>query len=81
MSADTAGSPSTARPEGDDTPEAQVYADPPAPAYQVWLCGRCDNELVSTATSLGEAGDLACENCGCRFDSTNGAFISDEEEA
>lgn len=60
-----------------DKPPAIDYDSTPQPAYQVWLCGRCDSELVEKTS------ELLCETCGARFKPSglgSAAFIGDVDE-
>jgi len=60
-----------------DNPAAIDYDSTPQPAYQVWLCGRCDSELVEKRR------ELVCETCGARFvpgTAGSAAFIDDVDE-
>lgn len=56
-----------------DLHDHTTWRPPGMSAAHVWLCGRCDTELVNNG------GHLACEVCGSRYHTETGEFLGDHE--
>lgn len=44
-------------------------------AFRVWMCGRCQRELVTMDNCPCCVPELACLNCWARFDGLTGDFL------